>query len=688
MTIKNVILEIGTEEIPSRFLPDILEFLDKTAREDLIGARIAFKNLSLFATPRRIALIIRDADSKQSDLVNTFRGPAWSAAFDPAGNPTRAAHGFAKSRGVTVEQLTPLDLDGVRYTCAEVSEPGSPTLKILPELFPALIRKLIFPKNMYWDDPTVRFSRPIRWILAMADREVIPFEYGRIKSGSATSGHRFLGARTIALDDAAEFMDRLYDNYVILDQEKRRQKMLAGIASLEKDMDGAVELDPEIINENLYLVEYPVPFFGSFDKKYLEMPEDVLCTSMKKNQKYFSVRGESGKLVPFFVGVSNNLVSNMAVVREGNERVLRARLEDAAFFWAEDLKTPLAANVERLKNIVYQEKLGSLYDKVMATRELAIRLCGRLEMKDLVSLVDRAAYLSKADLVTNMVYEFPELQGLMGREYALKNGEPERVAAAIYDQYLPRAAGGALPGDIPGALLGLAERVFIIVSSHKAGLEPSGSQDPYGLRRAARCINEIVWGLELDVDVTWLVGQCMELLSVDEAAEEKILSFLSQRLLMQVKEKGYGHETAVLALSVAGGRPLQVMRFLEVFSRLQGMDWFTSLVTSAVRVRNILSKSGGGEKAPDPSLFVKDAENALYDEVQRVLPMVERALEEQDWDGLAGILAELSPPVTAFFDDVLVMDKDEKIKENRIALLVLCNSLFLKVGDLGVLKGA
>ena len=688
MTIKNVILEIGTEEIPSRFLPDILEFLDKTAREDLTGARIAFKNLSLFATPRRIALIIRDADSKQSDLVNTFRGPAWSAAFDPAGNPTRAAHGFAKSRGVTVEQLTPLDLDGVRYTCAEVSEPGSPTLKILPELFPALIRKLIFPKNMYWDDPTVRFSRPIRWILAMADREVIPFEYGRIKSGSATSGHRFLGARTIALDDAAEFMDRLYDNYVILDQEKRRQKMLAGIASLEKDMDGAVELDPEIINENLYLVEYPVPFFGSFDKKYLEMPEDVLCTSMKKNQKYFSVRGESGKLVPFFVGVSNNLVSNMAVVREGNERVLRARLEDAAFFWAEDLKTPLAANVERLKNIVYQEKLGSLYDKVMATRELAIRLCGRLEMKDLVSLVDRAAYLSKADLVTNMVYEFPELQGLMGREYALKNGEPERVAAAIYDQYLPRAAGGALPGDIPGALLGLAERVFIIVSSHKAGLEPSGSQDPYGLRRAARCINEIVWGLELDVDVTWLVGQCMELLSVDEAAEEKILSFLSQRLLMQVKEKGYGHETAVLALSVAGGRPLQVMRFLEVFSRLQGMDWFTSLVTSAVRVRNILSKSGGGEKAPDPSLFVKDAEKALYDEVQRVLPMVERALEEQDWDGLAGILAELSPPVTAFFDDVLVMDKDEKIKENRIALLVLCNSLFLKVGDLGVLKGA
>lgn len=688
MTIKNVILEIGTEEIPSRFLPDILGVLEKTAREDFAGARIAFKSLSVFATPRRIALIIRDAEEKQSDLVSTFRGPAWSAAFDANGNPTRAAHGFAKSRGVTVEQLTPFDADGVRYTCAEVSEPGSPTLKILPELFPSLIRKLVFPKNMYWADPTVKFSRPVRWILAMADRDVVAFEYGRIKSGSATSGHRFLGAKKIVLGDASEFMDRLYDNYVILDQEKRRQKMLAGIASLERELGGTVELDEEIVNENLYLVEYPVPFFGSFNKKYLEIPEEVLSTSMKKNQKYFPVRAENGRLLPFFVGVSNNLVSDMNVVREGNERVLRARLDDAAFFWAEDLKTPLAANVERLKNIVFQEKLGSLHDKVMTTRELAIRLCGQLGMKDLVSLVDRAAYLSKADLVTNMVYEFPELQGVMGREYALKNGEPVRVAGAIYDQYLPRAAGGALPGDIPGALLGLAERIFIIVSSHKAGLEPTGSQDPYGLRRAARCINEIIWGLELDVNVPELAGWCRELLSVEEPAGERISSFLSQRLLMQIKEKGYGHEAATLAISVTGERPLQVMRFLEVFSRLQGTDWFSSLVTSAVRVRNILSKSGGGVSAADPSLFVKDAERTLYSQVQRVLPLVEAALGMQNWDGLAEILAELSPPVSAFFDDVLVMDPDENIRSNRIALLGLCHSLFLKVGDLGVLKGA
>lgn len=688
MVLKNILLEIGTEEIPSRFLPDTLEFLEKTARDDLAAARVGFKSLAAFATPRRIALIVRDADERQTDLVNTFKGPAWNAAFDVNGNPTRAAHGFAKSRGVSIEQLTPMEVDGVRYACAQVSEPGGRTLDILPELLPGLIRKLVFPKNMYWDDPTVRFARPIRWILAMADREVIPFEYGGIRSGNDTVGHRFMGARHIAITDAADFMDKLYDNYVILDQDKRRQKMLAGIASLEKDMDGSAELDPEVINENLYLVEYPVPFFGSFSRKYLEMPEEVLTTSMKKNQKYFSVRGKNGRLLPYFVGVSNNLASNMAVVREGNERVLRARLEDAAFFWAEDLKNPLATNVERLKNIVYQVKLGSLHDKVMTTRELALRLCGDMGMNDLVPVVDRAAYLAKADLVTDMVYEFPELQGLMGREYALRNGEPEKVARALYDQYLPKAAGSELPGDVPGALIGLAERTHVIVSCHKVGFEPSGSQDPYGLRRAARCINEIIWGLRLDVDVSRLVAQSMNLLDASPETGEKILSFLSQRLLMQVKEKGFSHELAALAISVTGHRPLQVLRFLDVFQKLQGVEWFTNLVTSAVRVRNIISKSGGETGTVDPSLFVKDAETALYGEMGRIIPLVDGAMEKQDWNGLAGYLAELSPFVTAFFDDVLVMDPDERIKSNRIALLGMCSALFLKVGDVGVLKGA
>ena len=377
----------------------------------------------------------------------------------------------------------------------------------------------------------------------------------------------------------------------------------------------------------------------------------------------------------------------MVVVREGNERVLRARLEDAAFFWAEDLKNPLAANVEKLKSIVYQEKLGTLHDKVMTTRELALWLCSDMGMNEIIPLVDRAALLAKADLVTNMVYEFPELQGLMGREYALRSGESERVARAIYEQYLPRVAGGEIPSDIPGALLGMAERIHVIASCHKVGLEPTGSQDPYGLRRAARCINEILWGLDLDVDVSRLVRKSRELISAPVETEEKILSFLKQRLLMQVKEKGFGHELTTLALSVTGHRPLQVLRFLEVFSKLQGLEWFSNLVTSAVRVRNILSKNSEEGILIDTSLFAKDAESALYKEIERIVPLVDDSLVKRDWNSLAGYLAELSPFITVFFNDVLVMDSDERIKFNRIALLALCNSLFLKVGDVGMLKG-
>ena len=687
MTFKNVLLEIGTEEIPSRFLPETLEFLEKTAKDDFVNARIGFKSLSVFATPRRIALMVKDVDDQQQDLVNTFKGPAWSAAFDMNGNPTRAAFGFAKSKGISIERLVGVEVDGVKYAHAEVSEPGKPVLEILPELLPALIRKLVFPKNMYWNIPSVRFARPIRWIVAMADKNVVPFQYGGIESGSTTRGHRFMGAKQIVVEDAAEFMERLYDNHVILDQEKRRQKMIAGISALEHDLDGTVELDPEVVNENLYLVEYPVPFFGTFSKKFLEIPEEVLVTSMKKNQKYFSVRGKNEKLLPYFVGVSNNLASNMNVVREGNERVLRARLEDAAFFWAEDLKKPLAANVERLKTIVYQEKLGTLHDKVMATRDLALWLCAEMEMKDVLRLLDRAAFLAKADLVTNMVYEFPDLQGVMGREYALRNGEPERVAKALYEQYLPKAAGSELPEDVVGALLGLAERVHIVASCFKVGFEPTGSQDPYALRRAARCINEILWGKAMDVDLGRLVARSCEQLAVPEEVRERIVAFLQQRLHVQVREKGYGHELSTLAVSVAGSRPLQVVRFLEIFSKLQGEQWFVELVTSAVRVRNILAKSDDASASVDETLFAKDAESTLYAEIVRINPLVEEALAGRDWKALAGHLSELSPFVTSFFDEVLVMDPDERVKCNRIHLLGLCNALFLKVGDLGILKG-
>jgi len=685
---KNVLLEIGTEEIPSRFLPDMIAATERITKEDMLGARINFQEALVYATPRRLVILLNNVSEKQEDIVASFKGPSWKNAFNGYGEPTPAALGFARSKGISVNELNEQTIDGVKYLCAETKEIGKNSMDLFPQIFCSILSKLVFPKNMYWKDQTVRFARPIRWILALADKNIIEFEYGGLKSGRVTSGHRFMGAKNIEIHDAAEFMGKLYDNYVVLDQEKRKQKMLAGIAQLESDIRGSVELDPEVIEENLYLVEYPVPFCGSFDARYLEMPQEVLITSMKKNQKYFAVHNKDGKLVNCFVGVSNNRATDMQVIRAGNEKVIRARLEDAVFFWYEDLKTPLAANVEKLKSIVFQEKLGTIHDKVIKTQELAIELCKMLGKEDISNLVGRAAYLSKADLVSSMVYEFPELQGVMGREYALKNGESSRVAVAIYEQYLPKFAGDNTPSDDVGAVLGIADRVNIIVMCHKVGFEPTGSQDPYGLRRAARCINEIIWDRKLDVDLFELAGKSAAENDVSDEIVEKVFSFLRQRMLMQFKEKGYDHGISSLSVSVTGTRPLQAYRFIEALAKVRSETWFEELILSAVRVKNILSKteSETREGEVNPELFVKEAENRLFDEIKNVSEKASDAISRSDWTILTNCLAELSPCISLFFEDVLVMDKDENIKANRVRLLVKCNELFEKVGDIWVLK--
>ena len=694
MAIKNILLEIGTEEIPSRFIPDALEALKKNAEASLAANRIEFKDAKTYATPRRLVLLITNASDAQTEIVEMLKGPPVSTAYDRNGEPTRAAEGFAKGKGINVNELKEIEVNGVKYIAAEVRQESKNTLEVLPEILKNLISSLTFPKSMYWDNSGVRFARPIRWIVALADEKVIPFEFGNVKSGRKTSGHRFMGKKVIEVSNASEFLDVLYDNNVILDQEKRLQKMKSAITTLQQEFDGnyEVEMDAKILEENLYLVEYPVPFAGSFDKRYLEIPEEVLTTSMKKNQKYLAVRNrdKSGKLANYFVGISNNMVPDINVIREGNERVLRARLEDAAFFWDEDRKIPLASYVERLKSVTYQEKLGSIYDKVMLTRKLALWFCEQYGMNDIASLVDRAAYLSKADLVTSMVFEFTDLQGVMGREYAKSAGEDPRVALALYEQYLPQNASDKTPTDDVGAILGLAERVHIITACHKVGLEPTGSQDPYALRRAARCINEILFARKYNFDITKAVKKSCEINEIDEATQAKILEFIKQRLHVQLKERGFEHELAALGISVAGNVPYQALKFIETMNGVKAEEWFSALVSSAVRVKNILRKSEAdrhNENATaDLNLMTVEAERNLYNEVSKLGEPVKKALEVYDWEELAKILAELSPVVAKFFDDVMVMDKDEKVRANRLALLGDCNKLFAEVGDLSVLS--
>lgn len=692
MAIKNVVLEIGTEEIPSRFIPDSLSVLKKNAEAIFAANRLDFRDANTYATPRRLVLIVTGVSDTQSEQVDLLKGPPVSTAYDDNDQPTKAAVGFAKSKGIDVNDLRITEINGIKYIAAEIRQESKPAVEVLPEIMKSLISALAFPKSMYWDKSGVRFARPVRWILCLADKEIIPFEFGGVQSGRRTAGHRFMGHKVIDVEDAAKFMDVLYDNSVILDQEKRLQKMKASIASLQKDLEGnlEVEMDAAILEENLYLVEYPVPFAGSFDKRYLEIPEEVLTTSMKKNQKYLAVRNrdKGGKLANYFVGVSNNLVPNMAVIREGNERVLRARLEDAAFFWDEDRKMPLASYVERLKSVTYQEKLGTVYDKVMLTRKLALWFCRRYGMDDIASLVDRAAYLSKADLVTSMVFEFTDLQGVMGREYAKAAGEDPRVALALYEQYLPLTASGKTPSDDVGAVLGIAERVHVITASHKAGLEATSSQDPYGLRRAARCINEILFARGYNFDMSEAVSEACRINDVDDSVKAKILEFIRQRLNAQLRERGYDAELVNLGITAAGNVPYQALKLIETLNRVKSEEWFTGLAASALRVKNILTKNAESiaDVSPDESLMTEEAEKSLYAEVMRIADSVRMSVNAYDWEGLAKILAELSPVVGKFFDDVMVMDKDERVRNNRLALLRECNKLFLEAGDLSVLS--
>lgn len=683
---RNLLLEIGTEEIPSRFIPNALKDIAKFAEEEFAERRIEHGRIETMGTPRRLVLTVRNVAPAQSDLEESFKGPAWKSSFDANGVPTKAAEGFAKSRGVSVEDLEIRKVGKVDYAFAVVCQKGQPTDDLLPEIMKKVITRLVFPKNMYWYDPSVRFARPIRWLLCLMDDKVVDFDLNGLKSGRISRGHRFMGAPAIEIANWNEYMTAMYDNYVIADAGKRKEKMISAIRGIEQKIEGVVELDQGLVQENLFLVEYPVPFYGSFDKKYLEIPEEVLVTSMKDNQKYFAVRDHLGELMPYFVGISNNLAPNMELVREGNERVLRARLEDAVFFWREDLKKRLSERVESLKDVIYQEKLGSVFDKVTWMVKFSNRICEMLGLKKELPLAERAAFLSKSDLVTSMVGEFPELQGIMGHKYALKNGEDPRVAQAIEDQYLPRFAGDKIPTDTVGAVVGLAERFFNMVGAYKAGFQPTGSQDPYGLRRAIRCINEILWGLHLDLNLKEILTSVAKDLQLSEKSKDELFEFVRSRTLVQLKEKNFPHDLVELSLSVAGDKPLQALRLLNAYAEVQGEEWFAKLATAAGRVKNILAKTQVEKFDIDESLFVKDAERNLSTAMQEQDSAISDAVSGQDWNNLMAQLAKLSPSVTAFFDDVMVMDDDLRVRANRLALLSRCNSLFMRVGDLSKVK--
>ena len=684
---RDLLFEIGTEEIPARFMTWVIGEFESIARAGLGELRLRYGGLKVTGTPRRIVLYVRDLADRQDDFMETVKGPPRSQAVDSNGEYTKAALGFAKSRGAEISDLSFADVKGVEYLRATVRESGKDTMDLLPDFLSGLLRKIVFPKSMYWEEQRVRFARPVRWIVAMADSAIIPVRFGNVVSGAKSRGHRFMGTKSVQIESAHTYEKTLESEFVIVDHERRKKMIRDGIAQIEREIGGRADDDPALLEENTQLVEYPVPFRGSFDSEFLDIPEEVLVATMKKNQRYFPVRDKNGRLMANFIGISNNKARDMDGGRDGNERVLRARLYDAAFFWREDRTRSLESRLPQLDHILYQEQLGSLRDKSERVRSLCKWLVRKTDMLDIAEAGDRAALLAKADLVTGMVFEFPEVQGIMGREYAKREGEKEDVAVALFEQYLPRFAGDKIPGSRVGAILGICDRADSIVGIHKTGLAPTGSQDPYGLRRAARGINEISWGLGLDFDLGELFAMTAKGLNAGEALA-KAVDFYRQRLHNQLRERGYSHGTTSLAVGSMWSRPLQALRMLEAFEAVSGEAWFAQLVLSAVRVSNILGKlhderpGAGGKKA----MLSANEEKRLDAALDRQSPMVKNALAANDWPAVCRALSELSGAISDFFDGVMVMDPDPETRASRVGLLIRCKELFDSIGDFSLLK--
>lgn len=679
---KDLLLEIGTEEIPARFMPGILSQLKEIGGKKLADMRIGFSEIQTVGTPRRLALVVRGVDERQSDKESENRGPSVKIAFDASGNPTKAAQGFARGQGIDVDKLDVRD----GYVWAVVHEQGQPVIELLPSLLPDIITSLTFPKNMRWGDLDIRFVRPIRWLVALYGNEVIPFSVAEVESSNITRGHRFLSKGEIEVKSVDDYFAKLAENHVMVDQEVRRKVIREQVERIALNQGGKASIDEDLLEEVVYLVEYPTALCGRFEEEYLALPPEVIITPMREHQRYFPVIGNDGKLLPVFITVRNGGSDYIDIVRHGNERVLRARLADARFFFEEDKKVRLAERVNKLKTIVFQEGLGTLYDKTVRIRELASFIAQTVETSE-NELPDilRAAWLSKADLVTGMVYEFTELQGVMGREYALLNGENEAVAQAIFEHYLPRFSGDILPQSAAGRAISIADKMDNIVATFSRGLIPTGSQDPYALRRQALGIVNILVDAQYHLSLTALADKTMDLLGITESGvRDKLVADIHEFFRLRIKNVLSDGEVRydIIDAVMSAGTDDVYDTYLRAMAlaKFSGASEMQKAVQAFTRAGN-LAKSAVPVSV-DASLFTTDAESELYVSYKNAKEAVGRAVAVMNYGEVLNAMADLAEPINKFFDTVMVMDKDEKIKNNRLALLKAVISLTTDFADL------
>ena len=681
----DLLLEIGLEEVPAKFMPPALAELKQMAETQLNEQRISYDEVVTYGTPRRIALVVKNIADKQQDLEEEAKGPAVKAAYDADGNPTKAAMGFARGQGVDVADLYQKEVNGGLYVFATKKAAGVPTSEVLPELLPQFVTGIHFPKPMRWGYTELRYARPIRWIVALHGDKVVPFSLEDITSGNVSRGHRYLGTDHLVIPCAEDYLAVMEKDFVIADQNRRQAMILEQIQKLADDVEGTVQIDEDLLEEVLYLVEYPTALMGNFNPAYLMIPEELVITPMKEHQRYFPVL-KGHHLLPKFVTVRNGGAEHLEIVQAGNEKVLEARLADAKFFYDEDLKINLADNVEKLKTIVFQEKLGTIYEKMQRVQKGTAVISDLLLLgEDVKERAMRAAYLAKADLVSNVVYEFPELQGIMGYKYAYAQGEHPLTSKAIAEHYMPKNADDEIPLTFEGLVCSMADKMDTIVGCFAAGIEPTGSQDPYALRRQAAGICSMILGRGVLVSLTALIEQAIshypaEIVGDKDALCKRVYEFFEQRIRNVLNDKGYRYDVIEAVVTCGYDNLTETLLRAEALNKMQATDTFVKVLTAFTRANNLAKKAEGSEVSDE--YLVEDVEKQLWSDVQFAETAIANQVQERMYAEALTVISTLEESISAFFDGVMVMDENENIKNNRLALLVRVSALSNKIADL------
>jgi len=668
-TDRPLLLEIGTEEIPARFLPTAIADLKNIATTVFEEYRIPFREARSYATPRRLVLSMKDVAPMQNDIVKEVFGPSRKVAFDEQGNATKAVTGFAGSLGLNVSDLVVKMKGKGEYMAAVIHEKGMETKAVLPEVFKKIVLSLRFPKSMRWGSGDLLFVRPIHWLLTLYGPDTIQIDIDGIKSGNMTRGHRFLSPASFQIKEISSFMNLLENNFVLLDQEERQKKIRAGITAFAAQSGGRPVIDEDLLGLVNYLVEYPVPVLCGFDREYLKLPKELLITVMKDHQKYFGIQDDEGNLLNQFIVISNTLAENSETVRTGAEKVIKARFDDAKFYYYEDMKKPLIDRVDDLKNVTFHDQLGSLHDKTGRIASMGTFLAEKL-LPVLLDKVVRAAGLSKTDLITGVVREFPELQGVMGKYYALHDGEDKGIPESLEEQYFPKSLGGRMPETDIGAILSLSDKIDNIASFFSIGLMPTGSEDPFALRRQAIGVVSVLIDRGYAVTLDEIFRKALQSVPARSARDISgdILDFMGQRVEFVLSSKSHAQDLVKSVLPLISSRPLKtVVARIEALQIFKQDEIFPQFLLAIKRVNNIIPKTDLPQLRED--LLAQEEEKSLYGAFLLLRERISPLLGEENYLGGLKVLSEITPAVNNFFDKILVMDKDEDIKSNRLALL-------------------